>query len=418
MPSSSANSPWNTAYFYVQIAALAVGSVMFLLFLQVPANPYVAFALTGSAIGYVASDRHWLRLVTLLLASCAYFLIYQLGRGLFDHYPAWWIAEPGGFVGLSAVVLSMLRWFRAPSDANAKRGVTMQAAIPALCSISVLVVGAAMRLTPLTYDYTLYAFDRSLGSPGVLVAKWFATHPPMFFAISAAVYNMLPLWISLTWMGLIVQGGEQSYQRRVALIALGVIGFGLYQLCPAAGPAYRFAGVFPFTSPDPASLPSGATFLETGARNAMPSLHISWTLIIMVCTLGWHWTLRVAAVVISVLTLLAMLGSGEHYFIDAVVALPLVAGVLAGAARSLPRVLRLTICAGSSIITVAWLLAFRAGAALALTDGGRVLATTAAAVVGTASIGVLAWLFRVKSTAPTMLEQVSIPQITSQAQTR
>lgn len=255
------------------------------------------------------------------------------------------------------------------------------------------------------------------------MANWFATHPPTLFAISAAVYNMLPLWISLTWMWLIVQGGEQAYhcgayERRVALIALGVIGFGLYQLCPAAGPAYRFAGVFPFTTPDPASLPSGATFLETGARNAMPSLHISWTLIILVCALSWHWTLRAAAVVISALTLLAMLGSGEHYFIDAVVALPLVAGVLAGTARSLPRVLRLTMSAGTSIITLAWLLAFRTGAALALSDGRRVLASVATAVIGGAAIAVLSWSFRAKSTAPTALDQVPVPEIASEVQPR
>src|ERR1700733_3518328 len=110
MPSPPASSTWNRAYFYVQIAALVIGSVLFLLLLQVPANPYVAFALTGSAVGYLAADRHWLRLVLMLLASCAYFLIYMLGHGLFDHYPAWWIAQPGGFLGLSAVVVSMLVW--------------------------------------------------------------------------------------------------------------------------------------------------------------------------------------------------------------------------------------------------------------------------------------------------------------------
>jgi hypothetical protein len=400
------------------VAALLLGSVVFLLLLQVPANPYVAFALTGSFVGYIAIDRHWYRLVTLLLTTCAYWLIYQAGHGLFDHYPAWWIAEPGGFLGLAAIVLSMLRWFRNPGDNEMKRQVTMQAGIPVLCSISVIVVGLAMRLTPLTYDYILYAFDRSLGSPSFLLGKWLASHSPVYFAVSAAVYNMLPLWISLTWMWLIVQGGELAYQRRIALIALGVIGFGLYQLCPAAGPAYRFAGVFPFTSPDPASLPSGATFLEKGARNAMPSLHISWTLIIIVCTLGWHWMLRVAAVVISALTLIAMLGSGEHYFIDAVVALPLVAAVLAGTARSLPRRRRLTICGGSAIVTVIWLLAFRTGAALAFNDGGRILITVATALTGAAAIVTLAWMFHAESTAATAAEQVPVPEFITETQIR
>jgi hypothetical protein len=183
------SNPWHRAYLFVQVAALLLGSVMFLFFLHVPANPYVAFALTGSAVGYaVTNHRHWLRLVTVLLAACAYFFIYQLGHGSFDHDPAWWFAAAG-------------------DDSAVKREVTMQAGIPALCSISVLVVGAAMHLTPLTYDYNLYAFDRSLGSSSFLLSKWFATHAPLFFAVSAAVYNMLPLWISFAWMWLIVQGG-------------------------------------------------------------------------------------------------------------------------------------------------------------------------------------------------------------------
>lgn len=56
--------------------------------------------------------------------------------------------------------------------------------------------------------------------------------------------------------------------------------------------------------------------------NAMPSLHIVWTVLI----LRYGWVLgsasRFGLVLFFLLTILATLGSGEHYAVDLIAALP------------------------------------------------------------------------------------------------
>jgi hypothetical protein len=59
-----------------------------------------------------------------------------------------------------------------------------------------------------------------------------------------------------------------------------------------------------------------------GARNAIPSLHMAWVLLVWWNSRGLARWIRAIALVFVVLTVMATLGTGEHYFIDLVVAFP------------------------------------------------------------------------------------------------
>jgi hypothetical protein len=67
-------------------------------------------------------------------------------------------------------------------------------------------------------------------------------------------------------------------------------------------------------------------FLETiplkGARNAIPSLHMAWVLLVWWNSKGLARWMRVVALVFVWFTVIATLGTGEHYFVDLVVAFP------------------------------------------------------------------------------------------------
>jgi hypothetical protein len=386
-------------YRSIQTAALLLGSLLFLALFRVPANPYIAFGLTGSVAGFVWTAWSLKRATIVVAGALAYAGLYRFMGGPVDHYPGWWLAYPGGLLGLAAVMVAMLRWFWALGDPSVlKRGVVMLAAIPALCAVSSIAVGSAIKFTPYTYDYTLYAFDQSLGAPAFVLGRFMSGHPALFLTCSV-VYNALPLWAAIAWMLVTAYPPRRVWHAQACFIALGAIGFLLYQLCPAAGPAYRFAGLFPWTEPPPATLPMGAAILDPCARNAMPSLHIAWALLFVFVSLEWKWPFRVASIGITLATLAAILGSGEHYLVDAVVALPLLLSLLAAVMPSLSRPVRIWCCGGGGLLTIAWLLGLRFGVALALTDATRV-----AVSVATAAIGI---------TGMIMLHRLSLPPLAS-----
>ena len=87
------------------------------------------------------------------------------------------------------------------------------------------------------------------------------------------------------------------------------------------GPAYAFTTQFPDHLP---VLTEPTRFLTTGVFNAMPSLHITWMLLVWVA--AWElgsFAVAVASVFLT-FTGFATVGYGEHYLIDLIVATPLV----------------------------------------------------------------------------------------------
>src|SRR5260370_1523493 len=163
----------------------------------------------------------------------------------------------------------------------------------------------------------------------------------------------------------------------VVFIVAGVAGFAFYQVCPATGPVQVFGGKYP-NSP-PALLLFETVRLDDVPRNAIPSLHSAWVLLLWWNVRYCRRWIRHTAMVFLLLTLLATLGLGEHYLIDLVVALPFSAAVAAAGAR------RFAIAFGSSAMTLAWLLYFRLGLAASrpspLLAWIAVLATLAVAAV-------------------------------------
>jgi len=174
-----------------------------------------------------------------------------------------------------------------------------------------------------SFDLSLYRFDLSLGlAPGHYVASLFQKQT----------------WIRtgsfLTYTGLLTfppfYHAWASYKGKAAKIHLihafviaGISGFVLYNICPAVGPHVTFGPQFPYQLPDIGAFPI-KSFQSASVHNAMPSLHITWALLVWVAA----WELGSIAVLIAsmivMFTGLATVGFAEHYFIDLIVALPLV----------------------------------------------------------------------------------------------
>jgi len=152
------------------------------------------------------------------------------------------------------------------------------------------------------HDPTLLAADQFLGFPTLAVWHWVTSHY-MISAVLALTYGLLPWMISLTWIF------EQNPVMRIACAVAGVLCFAGYAAMPAVGPRYYWV-LHPLTD---------------SARNCMPSMHLTWALILAIAAQKRWW--KITTGVFAVLTACATIGCGQHYLVDLLAAIPFTLGV-------------------------------------------------------------------------------------------
>ncbi len=371
------------AYRAMQALAIAMGLILVAGVLKIGAAPYVAFAFAGALVLFLGSKPSLQDALTCCALGCVFWLIYYRLHGERLAYFGSEFGTVGGFLGMGAIQVLAGRWIWAqPSKREeALQRLRRACVIPSLCVGSMCAVGVAANLTPQTYDPVIYAFDGKFGWPGWTIGEVFRLHP-WLFATCGFVYNSLPLALStclaLQWQHKI----KFPVDLGIATLVLGVVGFLLYQICPVSGPVYLFPADFPTHLPhvlDVSRIP-----LPPAPRNGMPSLHVAWALL-----LAWNLRVRrvwmIAAVFYLALTILATLGSGEHYLADLIVSPALVLGVQS-ACRGVPSSLRALGVAVGSAVTLSWLVAFRTGAALAVPAGRAAWLVTGLSVLLPAAI--------------------------------
>jgi len=99
--------------------------------------------------------------------------------------------------------------------------------------------------------------------------------------------------------------------------------------------------------------------MGAGARNAMPSMHMTWAL--LVWWSAWELTplARFIASCFAALTFLATLGFGEHYLVDLIVAVPFALLIESICAFRRDRKTALGAGAVALALTLSWLLLIR-----------------------------------------------------------
>jgi hypothetical protein len=179
---------------------------------------------------------------------------------------------------------------------------------------------------PKSLDLYLYSFDSSMHVPiaflaGQLYDKW-----KVFGAVSFVFYVGLPFTLAVVYAGQALRLRVRAIPIFVAFLIAGPIGGIFYNLFPALGPIHLFAERFPWqplTTDQARRLLLEAVPLG-GLRNAIPSLHMGWTLMAWWYSRGLSIWERALAFVFVAFTAFATMGTGEHYFIDLVVAFPFV----------------------------------------------------------------------------------------------
>jgi PAP2 superfamily len=338
-------------------------------------EPYLPFAIAGGLAFFLRGAPSRWEIYAWLLISVVFVKIVHL-----PQVPFWVLRIASSFavLGFSALLLLGLRavWSEREGRENAIALLAPSLILILFIMSSANVLRLSTGLSPKTDDAWLYAFDGSLGfQPSFLMGK--IMYGSVVLTRSAMLtYLSLPFAMAVVCAWRIpVAARKISWNVLIVLLLAGVAGWILYNVIPGTGPIYAFGQSFPWNSIpykdlskfalEKMSIPAGIP------RNAMPSLHVGWAVLLCWNSRGLPRGLRAALVIYLLLTVVATMGSGQHYFVDLVVSLPFALAVESIASYALPKHAlpiesRQTAMIAGIGFTAAWFLAIRFGVPLAL----------------------------------------------------
>ena len=228
--------------------------------------------------------------------------------------------------GLVSFAVLAVRWLWTEKTERQRIAIALATAV---CFVSAGWLTAPMlkyvnELRPLVLDLYLYSFDASLlVQISFLLGKAFL-HWHWFAALSIWCYIGLSLILALVFAENLVRDARRAVKTATVFLFCGPIGVTFYAMFPGLGPRVLLRKDFPLHPLT--SLAASQVLLQPialeGARNAIPSLHMTWVLLAWWCSERTSLACRIVAALFVVFTVTSTMGTGEHYFIDLVVAAP------------------------------------------------------------------------------------------------
>jgi len=358
-PSISASNP--KPVLRIGLTALLFGVVLALAFNRdfyndAMASAFLSLALAGSLIVLAIIRRSWLDVV-LVLAGGLFLAVIDLR--VLDFYPVFMAGF--SFVGMAALAVLGTHTIWAEGD---QRKLLLYGFLPSLLFVGSEYMASTLlaiteKLHPKTFDLFLYSFDCSLRVQfSFLMGQLFWSWPWVRF-VCLVIYIALPLPLALVYAAQLRRKRENALAVMLAFLLTGPLGVLFYNMLPACGPVHVFTSVFPWHPPSIADVMhmNVVPVLIQGARNAIPSLHMAWVLLVWWNSKGLAGWVRAIAMLFLVLTVMATLGTGEHYFIDLVVAFPfsLMVQALCSYAQPFRRGARRNAFLFGTFVTLIWL---------------------------------------------------------------
>jgi hypothetical protein len=299
------------------------------------ANAYLSLALASAVIVLGILRHSWFDLLWVVIGAL---FLAVLDYRVMDYKP--FFMAGFSFVGLSALAVLGTRTIWAKAE---DRKLLLYGFLPAVLFVASEWTASSLlditeKLHPKTFDLFLYSFDSSLRVQISFLTGQFLLKNLWLRTASLAIYISLPLPLALVYASQLRRQKGKALAVMIAFLATGPIGVLCYNMLPACGPVHLFGAAFPWSplSTAEAMQLNIVPVIMEGARNAIPSLHMSWVLLVWWNSRGLSLWVRVVAMIYVALTVLATLGTGEHYFIDLVVAFPFSLAVQALSSYSIP----------------------------------------------------------------------------------
>jgi len=289
-------------------------------------EPYIPFGIAGALAFFLRAAPSRKEFYGVLAATAAFSAVVH-----FPTVPFWVLSVSVcmALPGLGAFWILGLRafWSESPSRSNALVLLGESATLILFLLVAQHALSATGVLNPKTYDLWLFVADGSLGFQPSFVMGSVLVDSRTLTISALLTYDSLPLVMAAVCAWHIPVGTARPPWYILTLFMLaGVGGWLLYDLLPATGPVYVFTRDFPW-----ARLPYSELHkivLEKVAivpgipRNAIPSLHVGWVILLVWNSRKFILPARIFMLLYLVLTLVATLGTGQHYLVDLVVSLP------------------------------------------------------------------------------------------------
>ena len=314
-------------------------------------NPPAQFTYAGIALLYFVSSAPSRREMILTVAG-GLVLLFAFSLLRPSDFAGETLVRYGAFVGIAGLIAMTGRAICARDKEPALETLARCLIFVVLGIMLGTMLELASQVRPMKFDLFLYSIDVRFGTAlsfviGRLIRAW-----SPFGQFEIVVYHSLPFAFAVLYAAHIRRGQRGPVDILTMMWVNAVVGYGLYFLYPAAGPLYAFGPAFPYAAPALRELTLQVVRLNA-PPNAMPSLHMAGALLIW-----WnarHWKLgRKIALGYTVLTGMAAVGFGEHYFLDLVVAFPYALAIQAAVSK-VPR--RLPALAIGAVMTAAWFIA-------------------------------------------------------------
>ena len=298
-------------------------------------SAFLSLALASALIILVILRRSWFDLLWVLTGSL---FLAVLDYKVMDFQPIFMAGF--SFIGLAALAVLGTHTIWAEGD---ERKLLLYGFLPAVLFVGSEYMASTLldlteKLHPKCFDLFLYSFDGSLRVQfSFLMGQFFWTHLWVRF-VCLVIYIALPLPLALVYAAQLRKKQEAAFAVMLAFLVTGPIGVVFYNMLPAIGPRALFGAAYPFHPPAIADIMhmTVVPILRSGVRNAMPSLHTAWVLLVWWNSKGLARWIRTIAMLFVILTVMATLGTGEHYFVDLVVAFPFALMVQSACTYSLP----------------------------------------------------------------------------------
>ncbi len=323
-------------------------------------SAFFSIALGSTVILHLSVRPKWAD-VLLILACSAVLAVLEFS--ILKFTPRFMVLF--SLLGMSSLLILGIRTIWAEGE---ERRLLLCAFVPALLFVSSEWMASSLldfteTAHPKTLDLYLYSFDASLHVQlsflmGVAFLKW-----AWLRTAGILFYLGLPIPIALVYAGQLLRQREKALPVMLAFLVTGPLGVLFYNLYPATGPIHVFKQGFPF-HPLPVSQ-AARLLLEPiaipGPRNAIPSLHMAWVLLAWWYSRKLSWPSRGIVMAFVIFTVLATLGTGEHYFVDLIVAFPFALMIQGLCSLWLPwrNKLRLSAVLFGGLGTLAWLAMLR-----------------------------------------------------------
>lgn len=282
---------------------------------------FFSITLASSAILYFSVRRRWPD----MLATVAFTaLLYVLDYRILNFPPS--IMAGFSFFGLASLAMLGIRTVWADEQDRKLLGCAFGTAL--VFGASDYMASTMLALTeaahPKTLDLFLYSFDASLRVQFSFLMGQSFFHFHWLKVIAVLFYIGLPVPLVLVSAGHLVRKNGKFLSAVLAFLITGPIGILFYNIFPAMGPAHILGPSFPlhpFAIEQIRRLVLEPVTIQ-GPRNAIPSLHMAWAILALWYSRALSWPARAITWLFVVFTAIATLGTGEHYLVDLVAALP------------------------------------------------------------------------------------------------